>query len=70
MSLEKWAEYSWLRREPTSPAEIVPLQVGRLFIEPIEMLYAVGDKNDDALSKLRGRRKKHTASRDKAGKVQ
>jgi hypothetical protein len=27
-------------------------------------------KNDDALSKLRRRRKKHTASRDKARKVQ
>jgi hypothetical protein len=43
---------------------------GRLFIEPIEMLYAWAAKNDDALSKLRRRRKKHTASRDKARKVQ
>jgi len=39
-------------------------------IEPIEMLYAWAAKNDDALSKLRRRRKKHTASRDKARKVQ
>src|SRR5882762_6297340 len=39
--------------------------MGRLFIEPIEMLYAWAAKNDDALSKLRRRRKKHTASRDK-----
>ena len=38
--------------------------VGRLFIEPLEMLYAWAAKNDDALSKLRRRRKKHTASRD------
>jgi len=44
--------------------------MGRLFIEPIEMLYAWAVKNDDALSKLRRRRKKHTASRDKARKVQ
>jgi len=44
--------------------------VGRLFIEPIEMLYAWAAKNDDALSKLRRRRKKHTASLDKARKVQ
>ena len=44
--------------------------MGRLFIEPIEMLYAWAAKNDDALSKLRRRRKKHTASRDKARKVQ
>jgi hypothetical protein len=22
MSLEKWVEYGWLRREPTSPGEI------------------------------------------------
>ena len=44
--------------------------MGRLFIESIEMLYAWGAKNDDALSKLRRRRKKHTASRDKARKVQ
>jgi DNA-binding HxlR family transcriptional regulator len=36
--------------------------MGRLFIEPIEMLYAWAAKNDDALSKLRRRRKKHTAS--------
>jgi DNA-binding HxlR family transcriptional regulator len=43
---------------------------GRLFIEPIEMLYAWAAKNDDALAKLRRRRKKHTASRDKARKVQ
>jgi DNA-binding HxlR family transcriptional regulator len=38
---------------------------GRLFIEPIEMLYAWAAKNDDALSKLRRRRKKHAASKDK-----
>ena len=44
--------------------------MGRLFIEPIEMLCAWAAKNDDALSKLRRRRKKHTASRDKARKVQ
>jgi DNA-binding HxlR family transcriptional regulator len=44
--------------------------MGRLFIEPIEMLYAWGAKNDDALSKLRRRRKKHTLSRDKTTKVQ
>src|SRR6266446_7585900 len=44
--------------------------MGRLFIEPIEMLYAWAAKNDDALSKLRRRRKKHTPSRDKARKVQ
>jgi DNA-binding HxlR family transcriptional regulator len=44
--------------------------MGRLFIEPIEMLYAWAAKNYDALSKLRRRRKKHTASRDKARKVQ
>ena len=43
---------------------------GRLFIEPIEILYAWAAKNDDALSKLRRRRKKHTASRDKATKIQ
>jgi DNA-binding HxlR family transcriptional regulator len=44
--------------------------MGRLFIEPIEMLYASAAKNDDASSKLRRRRKKHMASRDKARKVQ
>src|SRR3984957_18910581 len=44
--------------------------MGRLFIEPIEMLYAWAAKNDDALSKLRRRRKKHTASIDKARKAQ
>ena len=43
--------------------------MGRLFIEPIEMLYAWAAKNDDALSKLRRRRKKHTVSRDKARKA-
>jgi len=42
--------------------------MGRLFIEPIEMLYAWAAKNDDVLSKLRRRRKKHTASKDKARK--
>jgi hypothetical protein len=36
--------------------------MGRLFIEPIEMLYVWAATNDDALSKLRRRRKKHTAS--------
>jgi hypothetical protein len=25
MSLEKWVEYGWLRREPTSPGEIKDL---------------------------------------------
>ena len=25
MSLEKWVEYGWLRREPTSPGEIEDL---------------------------------------------
>jgi hypothetical protein len=35
--------------------------MGRVFIEPIEMLYAWEAKNDDASSKLRRRRKKHTA---------
>jgi DNA-binding HxlR family transcriptional regulator len=44
--------------------------MGRLLIEPIEMLYAWAAKNDDALSKLRRRRKKNTASTDKAGKFQ
>jgi DNA-binding HxlR family transcriptional regulator len=39
--------------------------MGRLFIEPIEMLYTWAAKHDDALSKLRRSRKKHTASRDK-----
>jgi hypothetical protein len=34
------------------------------------MLYAWAAKNDDALSKLRRRRKKHAASKDKAMKVQ
>jgi DNA-binding HxlR family transcriptional regulator len=43
--------------------------MGRLFIEPIEMLYAWAAKNGDALSKFRRRQKKHT-SRDKARKVQ
>jgi DNA-binding HxlR family transcriptional regulator len=43
---------------------------GRLFIEPIEMLYAWAAKNDDALAKLRRRRKKHSASRGKAKKAQ
>ena len=36
----------------------------------VEMLYAWAAKNDDALSKLRRRRKKHTPSRDKVRKVQ
>jgi DNA-binding HxlR family transcriptional regulator len=44
--------------------------IGRLFIEPIEMLYAWAAKNDDALSKLRRRRRNYAASRDKAMKVQ
>jgi DNA-binding HxlR family transcriptional regulator len=44
--------------------------IGRLFIEPIEMLYAWAAKNNDALSKLRRRRKRHTAPRDKARKTQ
>jgi hypothetical protein len=34
------------------------------------MLYAWAAKNDDALSKLRRRRKNYAASRDKAMKVQ
>src|SRR4030081_2443832 len=52
---------------PRVKSSLTPM--GRLFIEPIEMLYAWGAKNDDALSKLRRRRKKHTASRDKARNV-
>jgi len=44
--------------------------MGRLFIEPIEMLYAWAAKNDDALSKLKRRRKKQTASKEEARKVQ
>jgi DNA-binding HxlR family transcriptional regulator len=44
--------------------------IGRLFIEPIEMLYAWAAKNDDALSKLRRRRKMQAASTDKTRKVQ
>jgi hypothetical protein len=44
--------------------------VGRLFIEPIEMLDAWATKNDDALFKLsRRRRKKDIASTGKARKV-
>jgi hypothetical protein len=27
MSLEKWVEYGWLRREPTSPGEIKDLEI-------------------------------------------
>src|SRR5260221_9724075 len=50
--------------------EYSPTPMGRLFIEPIETLCAWAAKNDDALSKLRRRRKKPTASRDKARKVQ
>src|SRR6202047_1419708 len=37
--------------------------IGRVFMEPIEMLYAWAAKNDDALSKLSRRRKKHPGSR-------
>jgi DNA-binding HxlR family transcriptional regulator len=44
--------------------------MGRLFIEPIEMLYAWAAKNNDALSKLRRRRQKHAALKGKARKVQ
>ena len=44
--------------------------MGQVFIEPIEMLYAWAARNDDALSKLRRSRKKHTPSRDKVRKVQ
>jgi len=44
--------------------------MGRLFIEPIEMLYAWAAKNDDALSELRRGWKKHMVSRDKVMKVQ
>src|ERR1700693_6351246 len=39
--------------------------MGRLFIEPIEMLYAWAAKNDDALSKLWRRRKKHTVAAER-----
>jgi DNA-binding HxlR family transcriptional regulator len=53
---------------PMVETSLTPM--GRLFIEPIEMLCAWGAKNADVLSKLRGRRKKHTASRDKERKVQ
>jgi DNA-binding HxlR family transcriptional regulator len=42
--------------------------MGQLFIEPLEMLYAWAAKNDAALSKLTRRRKKHAASKGKAGK--
>lgn len=42
--------------------------MGQLFIEPLEMLYAWAAKNDAALSKLTRRRKKHAASKEKAGK--
>jgi DNA-binding HxlR family transcriptional regulator len=43
--------------------------MGRLFIEPLEMLYAWAAKNDAALSKLTRRRKKHAASKKKVGKA-
>jgi DNA-binding HxlR family transcriptional regulator len=53
----------FIMRYPLTP-------IGRLFVELIEMLYAWAAKNGDALSKLRRKRKKHTASTDKARKVQ
>jgi DNA-binding HxlR family transcriptional regulator len=43
--------------------------VGKLFIEPLEMLYAWAAKNDAALSKLTRRRKKNAASKRKAEKA-
>lgn len=43
--------------------------MGRLFIEPLEMLYAWAAKNDAALSKLTRRRKKHAASKKNVGKA-
>jgi hypothetical protein len=58
------------RRSASQAKDSGRSSAGRLFIEPIEMLYAWAAKNDDALSKLRRRRKKHTPSRDKAMKVQ
>jgi DNA-binding HxlR family transcriptional regulator len=43
--------------------------MGKLFIEPLEMLYAWAAKNDAALSKLTRRRKKNAASKQKMDKV-
>jgi DNA-binding HxlR family transcriptional regulator len=42
--------------------------MGKLFIEPLEMLYAWATKNDAALSKLTRRRKKHAVSKKKVSK--
>jgi len=75
-SLTKVMIGTWRRRQTSKRFDrkvypVVPpmveyslMPMGRLFIEPIEMLYAWAAKNDEALSKLRRRRKKHTASRD------
>jgi DNA-binding HxlR family transcriptional regulator len=43
--------------------------MGKLFVEPLEMLYAWAAKNDAALSKLTRRRKKNAASKQKVDKV-
>jgi DNA-binding HxlR family transcriptional regulator len=40
--------------------------MGKLFIEPLEMLYAWADRNDKALSKLTKRRKKRATSKEAA----
>ena len=40
--------------------------VGKLFIEPLEMLYAWASKNDAALSRLTRRRRRRAASKKKA----
>jgi DNA-binding HxlR family transcriptional regulator len=40
--------------------------MGKLFIEPIEMLYAWAARNDKALSKLTKRRKKRATSKEAA----
>ncbi|MDR3623379.1 MAG: helix-turn-helix domain-containing protein [Paludisphaera borealis] len=43
--------------------------MGKLFIEPLEMLYAWASRNNEALSKLTRRRKKHPASTEGASEV-
>ena len=40
--------------------------MGKLFIEPLEMLYAWAARNDEALSKLTKRRKKRATSKEAA----
>jgi DNA-binding HxlR family transcriptional regulator len=44
-------------------------EMGKLFIEPLEMLYAWAAKNDAALSKLRRRRKTRADSKEKTEKA-